>query len=234
MKELLKVAAVSRLVARPRTLKTRLSSLLRRISPETACTDIHAKFSAYTMISRYTYLNNLSLVEEHRSVAGCVIECGVWRGGMIAGIAELLGSDRHYVLFDSFQGLPPARQIDGPGALAWQADTGKPTYYDNCAAPASFATDAMRLAGARRVSIHAGWFQDTLRGYAPPAPIAILRLDGDWYDSTMVCLEALFPHLAPDGVVIVDDYSAWDGCRRAVNDYLYQHKSAARILQSAR
>ena len=81
------------------------------------------------------------------------------------------------------------------------------------------------------VSVHPGWFKDTLPGYTPPAPIAILRLDGDWYDSTMVCLQALFPHLAPEGVVILDDYSTWDGCRRAVNEYLYQYKSLARILQ---
>ena len=99
------------------------------------------------------------------------------------------------------------------------------------AAPSSFATHAMRLAGVTNVSVHPGWFKDTLPGYTPPAPIAILRLDGDWYDSTMVCLQALFPHLTPEGVVILDDYSTWDGCRRAVNEYLYQYKSLARILQ---
>ena len=58
-------------------------------------------------------------------------------------------------------------------------------------------------------------------GYAPTAPIAILRLDGDWYDSTMVYPGALLLHLPAEEVVIVDDYSAWDGCRRVVSDYLY-------------
>jgi O-methyltransferase len=150
---------------------------------------------------------------------------------MIAGIAELLGPDREYVLFDSFQGLPAAKEIDGQAAQTWQADKNSPIYYDNCSAQRDFACQAMQLAGARKVTFRPGWFENTVKGYSPPAPITILRLDGDWYDSTRVCLEALFPHLHPGGVVIVDDYCAWDGCRRAVHDFLSRHQSPARILQ---
>jgi O-methyltransferase len=58
-----------------------------------------------------------------------------------------------------------------------------------------------------------------------------LRLDGDWYDSTLVVLESLFKHLAPDGIVIVDDYYAWDGCSRAVHDFLSRNSLTARITQ---
>jgi len=231
MKRISTLAAVTRLALRPRTMKAHLSVQLREVRAKVTYSAVYAKYAEYTMILKGNYINNLALIDKHRAVSGCVVECGVWRGGMIAGIAELLGPDRQYVLFDSFEGLPPAKEIDGPAALAWQADSTNPTYLDNCAAPSSFATHAMRLAGARNVSVHSGWFKDTLPGYAPPAPIAILRLDGDWYDSTMVCLEALFPHLAPEGVVILDDYCTWDGCRRAVHDYLYQYKSLARILQ---
>jgi O-methyltransferase len=231
MKRISTLAAVTRLAFRPRTSKAHLSVLLQQVRAEATYSALYAKYAEYTMIPKGTYINNLSLIDEHRAVAGCVVECGVWRGGMIAGIAELLGPDRQYVLFDSFEGLPPAKVIDGPAAREWQADTTDPAYCDNCSAPSSFASHAMQLAGARNVSVHAGWFKDTLQQYVPPAPIAILRLDGDWYDSTMVCLEALFAHLAPEGVVIVDDYSTWDGCRRAVNDYLYRYKPLARILQ---
>ena len=195
MKRTSTLAAVARLALRPRTFKAHLSVLRREVRAEVTYSAVYAKYREYTMIPKGTYINNLTLIDTHRAVSGCVVECGVWRGGMIAGIAELLGPDRQYVLFDSFEGLPPAKEIDGPAALAWQADTTKPTYYDNCSAPSSYATHAIRLAGARNVSVHSGWFKDTLPGYAPPAPIAILRLDGDWYDSTMVCLQALFPHL---------------------------------------
>jgi O-methyltransferase len=77
-----------------------------------------------------------------------------------------------------------------------------------------------------------GWFQDTLPALAErlrETGIALLRLDGDWYDSTMVCLEHLEPLVHEEGVVIVDDYYAWDGCVRAVHDYLSRHDLAYRI-----
>jgi O-methyltransferase len=231
MKRISTIAALARLALRPRTLKASLAALLWQIRAETAYEEIYAKYAEYTMIPKSSYINNLMLIEAHRHVSGCVVECGVWRGGMIAGAAELLGPDREYILFDSFEGLPPAREIDGPAALKWQADSTSPHYFDNCAAPSGSAAQAMRLAGARNVSVHAGWFQDTLPGYVPPARIAILRLDGDWYDSTTVCLEALLPHLATGGVVIIDDYNAWDGCRRAVHDYISKQQSLTQLLQ---
>ena len=89
----------------------------------------------------------------------------------------------------------------------------------------------MRLANVPNYKIIKGWFDDTLRGFVPPCPIAILRLDGDWYESTMTALEALFKFLAPGGIVIVDDYYAWDGCSRAIHEYLSRHRSTARITQ---
>ena len=106
---------------------------------------------------------------------------------MIAGIAEILGADREYFLFDSFEGLPPATAMDGERAKAWQKDTQSPTYYDNCRAPIEFAERAMKLSSARKYKIVKGWFDDTLPKFVPPCPIAILRLDGDWYEFDPSC-----------------------------------------------
>src|ERR1039457_3011063 len=89
---------------------------------------IYAKYRDYTMIPETTYIRNLRIAECVRRLKGPIVESGVWRGGMIAGIAELLGPDRQYVLFDSFEGLPPAKEIDGAHALAWQADPSSSTY----------------------------------------------------------------------------------------------------------
>jgi O-methyltransferase len=89
----------------------------------------------------------------------------------------------------------------------------------------------MKLSGARDYQLVKGWFDQTLPSFSPPGPIAILRLDGDWYESTLVVLEALFKHLAPGGIVIVDDYYAWDGCSRAVHDFFSRHQLTARITQ---
>ena len=132
--------------------------------------------------------------------------------GMVAGLAQLLGDGQQYFLFDSFEGLPPAKDVDGDSARAWQADTKGEFYFDNCTAEMSFAREAMRLSGARDVTIVKGWFKDTLPKFTPPSKIALLRLDGDWFESTLTCLECLYSHLSPDGLVILDDYYYWDGC----------------------
>jgi len=96
-----------------------------------------------------------------QGIAGSVVECGVWRGGMIAGLSRILGS-RRYFLFDSFEGLPPAKPIDGQAAIDYQRNTTSPTYYDNCAAPSEFAVRAMQLAGVRQFELKPGFFrQDT-------------------------------------------------------------------------
>jgi O-methyltransferase len=192
---------------------------------------LHRKYRAFTMASASQFWRNMLVVNEHRHVRGCVVECGVWRAGMSAGMAEVLGPDREYLLFDSFEGLPPATSIDGEKAKAWQQDTESPCYHDNCRAPVELAQQAMALAGVPKYQIIKGWFDQTVRDFVPPRPIAILRLDGDWYESTLVVLESLFKHLDPEGIVIVDDYYTWDGCSRAVHDFLSRHQLTARVTQ---
>jgi O-methyltransferase len=182
---------------------------------------IYRKYRAYTMIYEAMYVDNLELCARFAAVPGCVVECGVWRGGMVAGIAEVLGASRDYFLFDSFEGLPPAREeLDGVSAVAWQKDSRSPAHYNNCTAAEEEAAAAMKLSGATSFSLVKGWFNETLPRFAPPSEIAVLRLDGDWYESTRVCLENLYPRVAPGGIVIIDDYYNWDGCARAVNEFL--------------
>jgi O-methyltransferase len=157
------------------------------------------------------------------------VECGVWRGGMIAGIADIMGRERDYFLFDSFKGLPPAKAVDGPAALAWQSDTTSPSFFDNCSAPLGAAKSAMEMSSARRVSFLEGWFDDTVPSFKSAGGIALLRLDADWYESTMLCLKYLMPQVNEGGLVIVDDYYTWDGCAKAVHDFLGQTASTLRI-----
>lgn len=190
---------------------------------------LYAKYQRFTMIPPRWYVANLLIAADLAPRSGCIIECGVWRGGMSAGLADTLPGRIHF-LFDSFEGLPPAKaELDGADAIAFQANKNSPVYHDNNRAERSYAEKAMRMSAARKYNLVQGWFNETVSGFTPPEPIAILRLDGDWYESTMDCLSALYPHVVKGGLLLIDDYYTWDGCARAVHDYLSAHKLADRI-----
>ena len=190
---------------------------------------IYEKYRTYTMVPDEKYRANLEIASFFGNrVTGDIVECGTWRGGMIAGIAEVLGPGRIYRLFDSFQGLPPAKEIDGQSALDWQ-ENAEDNEFGNCEATEDDAREAMRMSGAESVRIESGWFDDTLPAAEFPDGIAFLRLDGDWYDSTMTALVALFDKVVRGGGIVIDDYYIWDGCSRAVHDFLSSRSAPERI-----
>jgi O-methyltransferase len=176
------------------------------------------KFRDFTMVPEDVYIGNLRLVAGVTGVPGAVIECGTWRGGMIAGMADTLGAGRRYYLFDSFEGLPPAKEIDGAAAMAWQRNTSGPMYHNNCRASEAEARQAMSMSAATDYKVVKGWFRDTLPK-ARVGPVAVLRLDADWYDSTKEILDSLADSVVPGGLILVDDYYVYEGCTRAVNEY---------------
>ena len=77
----------------------------------------------------------------------------------------------------------------------------------------------MELSSASNFQIVKGWFSETLPEY-PLSSIALLRLDGDLYESTMDCFQQLYHKVVKGGIIIIDDYLSWTGCSRAVHDYL--------------
>lgn len=208
-------------------LKIKAYRLFRDLRFRRKCSMLFSKYSSYTMIPRSMYISNLEIASEFRNIPGDVVECGVWKGGMIAGIAEVVGG-KNYYLFDSFEGLPPANEIDGIDAINWQKNTSGKNYFNNCTAEEQYANEAMSLTGFDFKLIK-GWFDETLSFTPFVSNISILRLDADWYGSTLTCLRYLFPKVSKGGVVIIDDYYAWDGCSRAVHFYLNSINSSSRI-----
>jgi O-methyltransferase len=140
-----------------------------------------------------------------------------------------LGSERNYYLFDSYEGLPLATELDGKSAVDWQQNTASDLFYDNCSASEDDAREAMFMAKVYEPNIIKGWFENTLPGADIAKGIALLRMDGDWYDSTMHILKNLFHKVVPGGIIIIDDYYTWDGCSKAVHDYLSEEKRCERI-----
>lgn len=189
------------------------------------------QYCEFTIVERAEFVDNLRLVDQVLQnpglAEGSIIECGTWRGGMAAAMIHVGGVNRQYYFFDSFQGLPPPREIDGEEALRWQRNPDAPRYYNNCAASRKEFDRTLSRAPALpgTVHVHEGWFRDTL---AQPqiGPIAVLRLDADWYDSTMLCLDTFWALLLPSALVIIDDYACWTGCRRAVHAFLAKHTAS--------
>jgi len=157
---------------------------------------------------------------EKFGIEGALVECGVWRGGACAmmALANLKrgANRRHLHLFDSFEGMPePSIEHDGATALKW---TGT-----NTADPDAVQQLIVDAVGYPRefVHIHRGWFQETLPAQRDKVgSIALLRLDGDWYDSTLVTFENLYSNVVPGGVIVIDDYGHFGGCRKATDEFL--------------
>ena len=190
---------------------------------------IYERYKEFTMTPLNHYLENLRIADKFvNSQKGDIVECGVWRGGMSAGIAELLGDNRKYFLFDSYEGLPKAKEIDGDAAIKWQNNPKGNFFFDNCKAEMNFAQTAMTTTGCQFELIK-GWFNETLPLFNHSDNIALLRLDGDWYESIYDSMKYLYPLVKKNGLIIVDDYYAWDGCSRAIHDYLSSISSLSRI-----
>jgi hypothetical protein len=181
---------------------------------------LYEKYAEFTMVGKDKFFESLALSERITETPGSIVEAGVWKGGMLAALAEFHGNSRSYFAYDSFQGLPEAQAIDGEGAKRYQSDTSAVNYYDNCAAGENFITDLFLKLPHCDLRIVKGWFTDTLRETTNlPDQIALLRMDGDWYESTMQIMEFLYPKVAKGGVIIIDDYDYWEGCKKALHTY---------------
>lgn len=207
----------------------RIFRVLIKLSCTPRLSNIYRLLRNFTMLSALDYVANLKLARSAASVPGVIVECGTWKGGMSAGIAKLLGNKREYFLFDSFEGLPIAESIDGVGAKNWQENTEGALYFDNCKASKEDAATAMDIAKIVGPHLIKGWFEETLHLTKFPDGIAVLRIDADWYKSTYQVLDALFPLVNKDGVIIIDDYYTWEGCAKAVHDYLSKNQRPERI-----
>jgi len=152
------------------------------------------------------------------NIPGAMVETGVWRGGaciMMKAVMSAYGVSRPLYVCDSFAGLP--KLTEGPDAVL--------TLDENplLSAPVEDVRSHFERLDLLDDDVHfvKGWFEDTMPELARSGPeaIAVLRLDGDYYHSTMVVLENLYDKVSPGGFVIIDDYHAYEQCAQAVNEY---------------
>ena len=175
---------------------------------------------AHSMVGVLRLKNVRDLVQRtiDLGVPGDFIETGVWRGGCCILIRGVLAAnqirDRKVYLADSFEGLPRPSKL-------FPQDRGD-THHKirEMAVSLDEVKENFRRYGLLddQVIFVKGYFSDTLPAL-DAGPFALVRLDGDMYESTYVALEALYPKLAPGGFIIIDDYNAIKQCCQAVTDY---------------
>ena len=180
--------------------------------------------SLYRQVRSYTMCSNARLrglhravrhVEKHR-IPGDIVECGSARGGSAAlmGLTLLrLRSQRNLWLFDTYEGLPAPSAQDPDFELA-ELFTG--THVGTLSEVRELF---QRLEIGENVQFVKGLFQETLPVIAM-GQIAVLHIDGDWYESVKVCLECLYDKVVGGGVIQFDDYGYWKGARRATDEFL--------------
>jgi hypothetical protein len=190
----------------------------------------------FTMTNAARLIGVLDAVDHvtSRAVPGAIVECGVWSGGsMLMAVLALQRAnvdDRELYLFDTFEGMTQPTTLDtsrfeNPALQTWTtAEASGERAWGYLFEHAAFGVDQVRALlvstgyPSARVHMVQGRVEDTVPESAPDE-IAVLRLDTDWYESTRHELTHLFPRLAKGGVLIIDDYGHWEGCRRAVDEY---------------
>lgn len=188
---------------------------------------------AHTMIGRKRLQNVRDLVESviDNNIPGDFIETGVWRGGACIMMRAVLQAyniqDKKVWLADSFEGLPP------PNAKDYPHDKNQKFHeYSELAVSLEEVKNNFEKYGLldNQVEFIEGWFKDSLKN-SPIDQLAILRLDGDLYESTIQPLDYLYDKLSVGGYVIVDDYNVVEACKLAVHDFLSARKITPTIIK---
>jgi len=193
---------------------------------------------------------DLMIQIEDERLPGAAAECGVWSGGgigLMALASRRAGNrNRRFHLFDSFEGLPqpsaddqdvlrdfrsqhPDLPLNQLGAASSLRSIGA-CVGANADAVRDFLTSGLGIDPAQLV-FHVGWFQETVPAARNSiGPLAVLRIDGDWYESTKVCLDNFYDLVVDRGFVIIDDYGTFAGCRKAVDEMMSQRGIPANRL----
>jgi O-methyltransferase len=187
----------------------------------------------FTMTSKeriITLIRAVNFVLDN-NIKGDFVECGVWKGGSSMAIARILKDrgviDRTLYLYDTFDGMVPPgeldRQFDGKSAASLLNTQMKEDSIVWAYSPEAEVMSNLSNIGLSptQIKLIKGDVCETLLQDVPNV-ISLLRLDTDWYESTRAEMEILFPRVAAGGFIIVDDYGHWEGCKKAVDEYLQQ------------
>ncbi len=186
--------------------------------------------SKFTMTSPerlVTLIRSVYYLEEN-GIEGDFVECGVWKGGSVMAMIKVLQSlnieERDIWLFDTFEGMTEPKDMDSKfddtkAEILLKNDSSRKSTVWAVSSLKEVSANISSLGyPSEKIKLIKGPVEDTLLKNKTEK-IALLRLDTDWYESTKIELETLFPKLVKGGVLIIDDYGHWKGCKQAVDEY---------------
>ena len=200
---------------------------LKDIAADSDFQAIYQKVMDFTMVKIercYALYQSVKYIIAN-NIEGDLAECGVWKGGSAMLMAYTLQqsgiTDRKLYLYDTFEGMTKPGEKDGAfEKMEWERQQVNDQRNNWCLSPIEEVKDNLAQTGYPEENIIwiKGKVEDTIPGRLP-SKIALLRLDTDWYVSTKHELQHLFPLLEKKGVLIIDDYGAWQGARKATDEY---------------
>ncbi len=196
--------------------------------------DLCRPFTMTSTERMYSLYKAVNYILEN-NIPGDFVECGVWKGGSALLIAKMLAdknvTDRKVILYDTYEGMSEPTENDKD--IAGEAATtllqkNSIEIQDSIWCYSSFEEVKQNLSVSglmeENIIMIKGKVEDTIPMQLPTKLISLLRLDTDWYESTKHELNHLYPLLNHNGVLIIDDYGHWEGCRKAVDEYISANK----------
>jgi O-methyltransferase len=197
--------------------------------------ELYAAVQSYTMTSpeRIKALADSVKYILRQNIDGDFVECGVWKGGSIITMIKVLLSygniEKNIYLYDTFEGMsePTINDIDTKGLYAKDRlvieDKEESWIWAKAVIDEVKNNIYSESYPIEKLHFIVGKVEDTLTK-KKPEKIALLRLDTDWYESTKVELEELYDNVVKGGIIIIDDYGHWKGCKKAVDEFLMSKK----------
>lgn len=188
---------------------------------------VYEKIKPFTMVEIercYALYQSLLYISKY-DIKGDLVECGVWKGGSAMLMAYTLQqagiTNRKLYLYDTYEGMAKPGEMDGQSEKdEWESLRVNDSLNKMCYSPIEEVKANMAKTGypSENIVYIKGKVEDSIPSTLPDG-IALLRLDTDWYDSTRHELKFLYPLLSSKGVLLIDDYGAWEGARKAVDEY---------------
>ncbi|MCA0352438.1 MAG: TylF/MycF family methyltransferase [Chloroflexi bacterium] len=220
-------------------------SALNRLQPNLVTAITHVQQQHLTYLDQQALIDlGLAVTQlEQQAIAGQMLELGCAAGGSAIVITSVKAKSRPFAIYDVFGMIPPPSARDGQDvhqryeviSTGKSPGLGNRRYYGYEEALDQKVIAAFAEAGypieQHQVSLVKGLYEDSLQ---IDQPVALAHIDCDWYDSVMVCLERIVPYLVQGGILVIDDYESWSGCRQAVDDFFRERQAEFRFEHKSR